>query len=547
MKKIAFTLAEVLITLTVVGVVVALTMPSLMKLNHQAGLGASLASMQNILEESVGRVMFDNPKKSLDANSIAGDMSKYLMTASGASDVLKNGATLSYEAGSGSVPAGSAVKDVIVDLNGANEPNVEGVDKFRFTISSHGMAIPRGCASVIAKNNWRVPKDYNSATCSGFTDSYSSQGVNGEEDTSNCQFPAFLTASGSCCDPKTQDCSGVEPNDPCEGGDYRNGICCMPPKIWTTNASGALTCAVPPEECDGELWNGICCESPKVWENVAGEMKCVTGCNGSRLSNGTCCETPKVVDQGQCCANTCNGTRMANCGCCESPKIIDENGACVEDKNKAPCKGTKLSNGICCARPQVAIDDVCCPSADYVVVNGECQLPCTPTPCLTGFKFNEETCKCEFDKCPSGYHYTGTRCITCDEANGYYWNATTKACTYLPCCSEIQGSGTGFDQMCRPCDEEIKLTCEQECMETSSTGYLVLDQCYCSCKGGTWRWESDQQQNGYCHVPTGGTAGSASQSQKEKFEMMDNDTIGKEGDNTINSNNLNAPGSNRLY
>ena len=66
MKKKAFTLAEVLVTLGILGVIAALTLPSIMRLNEEAAIGSRLSKVQTSLEEAVGRVMLDDPSVSID-------------------------------------------------------------------------------------------------------------------------------------------------------------------------------------------------------------------------------------------------------------------------------------------------------------------------------------------------------------------------------------------------------------------------------------------------------------------------------------------------
>ena len=65
MRKTAFTLAEVLVALAIVGVIAALTLPNIMRLNQEAGIGPMLASVQTSVEEAAGRMLVDNPNKTL--------------------------------------------------------------------------------------------------------------------------------------------------------------------------------------------------------------------------------------------------------------------------------------------------------------------------------------------------------------------------------------------------------------------------------------------------------------------------------------------------
>ena len=80
---------------------------------------------------------------------------------------LKDGTVISYSDGSGTVPAaaGTAFKDIHVDLNGDTGPNSLGIDKFKFTMSTQGLVFPQSCAKVLQENNWKMPKDYDPASC----------------------------------------------------------------------------------------------------------------------------------------------------------------------------------------------------------------------------------------------------------------------------------------------------------------------------------------------------------------------------------------------
>ena len=173
MKKKAFTLAEVLITIGLVGIVAALTMPTLMKMNQEAGIGPMLAKAQFSVEEAIGRMQLDDIDTTLSDIAVTNLLTKlesYLVISGGR---LKDGLYLEVSAfGEGdtipTIPtaAGDVYAKVLVDINGADvDPNTEGVDQFYFALSKTGMMVPYDCTEVIANNNWKVPKDYDSTTC----------------------------------------------------------------------------------------------------------------------------------------------------------------------------------------------------------------------------------------------------------------------------------------------------------------------------------------------------------------------------------------------
>jgi len=171
MKKKAFTLAEVLITIGLIGIVAALTMPTLMKMNQEAGIGPMLAKAQYSVEEAVGRMQLDDIDTSLSDINVAdlmGKLENYLLISDGR---LKDGIYIEFSTFDGTVPtipsaAGGVYAKVKVDTNGTDvDPNAEGVDQFYFVLSKSGMMVPIDCTKEIANNNWKVPKDYDSESC----------------------------------------------------------------------------------------------------------------------------------------------------------------------------------------------------------------------------------------------------------------------------------------------------------------------------------------------------------------------------------------------
>ncbi len=186
--KKAFTLAEILITLGIIGIVAALTLPSLMRLHQDAGTGPVLAKVQTTMEEAVSRVLLDNPDltlSDLDVSGLIGYLDDVLiMTSIGSSWYsLKDGTCIQIEKDSeGTVPssAGTGLFLVTVDINGRpseDNPNKDGVDVFRFVLTSYGLMLPVGskvlgqstegqtctandpniyCTGRIADNNWKI-------------------------------------------------------------------------------------------------------------------------------------------------------------------------------------------------------------------------------------------------------------------------------------------------------------------------------------------------------------------------------------------------------
>lgn len=167
MKNKAISLAEVLIALGIIGVVSSLTMPSLMKASQHAATGAQLAKIMIAVEEAAGRVVLEFQEVTLKELDEEGKFNSEMEEQLIGGKKLKDGTVISYSDGSGTVPAaaGTAFKDIHVDLNGDTGPNSTGIDKFWFTMSTQGLVFPQECAKVLQDNNWKMPKDYNPPTC----------------------------------------------------------------------------------------------------------------------------------------------------------------------------------------------------------------------------------------------------------------------------------------------------------------------------------------------------------------------------------------------
>ena len=185
-KRKAFTLAEILITIAIIGIVAALTLPSLMKMHQDAGTGPKLAKVQASVEEAVGRLLLNNQEVILKELGYA-DFISYLsdelvMTPAGEWYALKDGTYVKFNVGSsaGSVPAsaGSGYATVDVDINGVHpedpNPDSPGIDQFQFVLTTYGLMLPVGskalgmtptcnenvqdltCTGRMADNNWKI-------------------------------------------------------------------------------------------------------------------------------------------------------------------------------------------------------------------------------------------------------------------------------------------------------------------------------------------------------------------------------------------------------
>ena len=217
MKKTGFTLAEVLITLGIIGVVAALTMPTFTARTQTAKIGPALAKASTAFAESTKAMMAHYEADTLsgmyfcnDGNLSCTDANKILafnasttatgemfwrqfanfMSGSEVPDTNLADANTIQVVGTGvygfqsadgttyfikhiddSFSAGSPNKsiygsEVLVDINGAKEPNKESRDQFIFFLTDSGTLIPKGASNPVvaalqSNKTWRdyCPKD----------------------------------------------------------------------------------------------------------------------------------------------------------------------------------------------------------------------------------------------------------------------------------------------------------------------------------------------------------------------------------------------------
>ena len=201
MKKLGFTLAEVLITLTIVGVIAAMTLPSLTANVQKSQVGPALAKAVNTLENANRMALQQNEVRDLSAAITSANTSTYIglleTQISGSVDannssVFTSKDGISFIIGTaGSVTAGNLTNKysykyypVTIDTNGVNKkPNIGGEDRFDVLVDYAGTVIPVGgsewkkyssstavvectsanyltqgtkCTGTVADNGWKV-------------------------------------------------------------------------------------------------------------------------------------------------------------------------------------------------------------------------------------------------------------------------------------------------------------------------------------------------------------------------------------------------------
>lgn len=195
-KRKAFTLAEVLITLGVIGVVAAITVPTLMNNTQDkqfkvawkkayADINQALAtvknenssldfgmtypsSMQNFLDALMGNLQYVNKSYSLVSGGFYFHTSNNFSTLSGNACLINNGyPTARLNNGTLLYITFDAVGDyiILVDINGFTKPNTVGKDIFGLSVERATDAIkPAGAASKVYLNTSNTSACYKAVT-----------------------------------------------------------------------------------------------------------------------------------------------------------------------------------------------------------------------------------------------------------------------------------------------------------------------------------------------------------------------------------------------
>lgn len=206
MKKTGFTLAEILITLAIVGIVAALAIPSVITKASRQAEASKLSSVVTDLENAFGNIMTDKDADNLfdvlDDNSLREhlnytetesitDGTPFKTIGGGNSDVsisgkaytLKNNAKVIIEASSSdskNTTLENKYRLIFIDTNSSGTPGRWGRDGFCYLVGDSGKLYPRGgtdyhsianstadacsgssanglgCADKLAKNNYKV-------------------------------------------------------------------------------------------------------------------------------------------------------------------------------------------------------------------------------------------------------------------------------------------------------------------------------------------------------------------------------------------------------
>ena len=185
MKKIGFTLAEVLITLSIIGVVAALTLPTLSNNAHAQANAAKLSSTVSALENAFGIILTADPTDPVELHdityangenfyskiadhlktlgtevptvtySVAVPSSTVFMTKSGAIVYIEDNQTAADDDANGNVD--NYYGNLYIDVNGEAKPNVLGKDLFSFHLGEDGILYPMDDETKnLVKNGYKV-------------------------------------------------------------------------------------------------------------------------------------------------------------------------------------------------------------------------------------------------------------------------------------------------------------------------------------------------------------------------------------------------------
>lgn len=167
MQKRGFTLAEVLITLGIIGVVSALTAPALSTSTQKAKIGPALARFSSILGSAVQEYMVNEELTDLSGvgdDTLYTGVKKLMM----GDDITENDVTY-YTLNDGTRIVSFSKNDgVIIDINGAKKPNQPAKDRFKFTISDNGRVYAYGSKASGQKTcNANSDNDDDRYACTG--------------------------------------------------------------------------------------------------------------------------------------------------------------------------------------------------------------------------------------------------------------------------------------------------------------------------------------------------------------------------------------------
>ena len=168
MKKLGFTLAEVLIVIMIIGVIAAITLPGLLTNIREAQIGPKLAKARSIFEQANVTLLDDNSIDLItdgfnNTNNYITELRNFLKgDANGATYTTDD--NMRYTIAINGAPANQnipgyqqTIGTVQIDIDGPLGPNTLGRDRFNFLFRNDGSLEPNDVDSIyIFTHNLKV-------------------------------------------------------------------------------------------------------------------------------------------------------------------------------------------------------------------------------------------------------------------------------------------------------------------------------------------------------------------------------------------------------
>ena len=158
MKKTGFTLAEVLITLAIVGLIAALTLPGLNSNVNNRRIGPALAKAINNLENANRMILVENEIGTIDETNDYINLLAERLNGSLDEDnaIIRGKDGITYTIGDSDDDGNQGESNkytgtyfpVGIDINGDKQPNRSNSDRFLVYVDTRGAVIPAGGAEA---------------------------------------------------------------------------------------------------------------------------------------------------------------------------------------------------------------------------------------------------------------------------------------------------------------------------------------------------------------------------------------------------------------
>ena len=480
-------------------------------MKQEASAGPQLSKVKASVEDATSRILLEDPSKNLkEYTDFTGKISEYLVmsTAEGGGYRLKDGVVIDFEEATGgnvSNASGSAFKKVNVDLNGTSKPNVAGVDKFEFLLSTQGLLVPQGCAAKLASNNWKVSKDYDSATCSSYTmggtiaDTIPDDEEYTPEGTKTCAdgtvIPSYLSCeSNPACTPTACGCGESWSALDCDCRPTPGFTkTCTGGQVWSETDCKCVTSTPPactPKSCTGgKVWSQADCDCVPVitpepcdpWERI----QC--GFRPNHEWDEATCTCNKKQDPEPCVEKDC-GCGTWNSKTC---KCVPADTSCPNGQEWDSTICSCVNSGGTEPEPKPCSDPGTCGCGTWDSVNCKC-IPANTT-CQGCAKWDSSSCSCKepVRNCSSGQEWDDSTCscveTSCSDPGTCgcgSWDPVN--CVCIPANTTCQGCAKWDSKTCS-CKEPNK-SCPNGQEWDDSTCSCVKKACSdpgtCGC--GTW-------------------------------------------------------------